>query len=173
MSIAIDPKTNKRWIFGGTGRYLTNADVSNTAVQSWYGIIDDGRSIVGRSALPSAPSATPRPGQLHHSHLLGGPANDMVGKQGWYADLFIAGVASGERMVSRSQHSPASCTPAASPHPDVRLGRQRLLNAIDAFSGASLTIPFFDINNDGLFDNNDKSSSAASCCPPAPSRPAA
>ena len=37
LSVAIDPKTNKRWVFGGTGRYLTNGDVSDTAIQSWYG----------------------------------------------------------------------------------------------------------------------------------------
>lgn len=159
MSIAIDPKTNKRWIFGGTGRYLTNADVSNTAVQSWHGIIDDGRSIVGRSALAqrTISDATPQGSYITRT-FSAASANDMVGKQGWYADLLTAGVASGERMVSRSQYSAgilyaSSLTPSS----DVcASGGSGYLNAIDAFSGASLTIPFFDINNDGLFDNNDK-----------------
>jgi len=51
FTVAIDPKTNKRWIFGGTGRYLSNTDVSSKAVQSWYGIIDDGMAIIFCAAL--------------------------------------------------------------------------------------------------------------------------
>lgn len=45
LAVAIDPKTNNRWVFGGTGRYLSNSDISNTAIQSWYGLIDDGTTI--------------------------------------------------------------------------------------------------------------------------------
>lgn len=51
LAVAIDPKTNNRWVFGGTGRYLSNSDISNTAIQSWYGLIDDGTTIASRSSL--------------------------------------------------------------------------------------------------------------------------
>ena len=37
--------------FLGTGRYLASGDVTNTAPQAWYGLIDDDAVINGRNAL--------------------------------------------------------------------------------------------------------------------------
>src|SRR5690606_27893155 len=42
LTVAIHPTTNRRWVFFGTGRYLTNGDVTNTATQTMYGFVDDG-----------------------------------------------------------------------------------------------------------------------------------
>lgn len=159
LSIAIDPKTNKRWIFGGTGRYLSNSDVSSTAVQSWYGLIDDGTVITSRALLTQRTlSAASAQGNYLTRTFSVASANDMVGKRGWYADLTPASVASGERIVSRSQYSAGVLyVSSIVPSSDVcASGGSGFVNAVDAFSGASLTTPFFDINNDKLFTDADK-----------------
>jgi type IV pilus assembly protein PilY1 len=159
LSIAIDPKTNKRWIFGGTGRYLSNSDVSSTAVQSWYGLIDDGTVISSRASLTQRTlSAASAQGSYLTRTFSVASANDMVGKKGWYADLTPASVASGERIVSRSQYSAGVLyVSSIVPSSDVcASGGSGFVNAVDAFSGASLTKPFFDINNDKLFTDADK-----------------
>ena len=159
LAVAIDPKTNNRWVFGGTGRYLSNSDISNTAIQSWYGLIDDGTTIASRSSLAQRKlnAATSQGSYVTRTFSLAA-ANDMVGKKGWYVDLAISGVPSGERMVSRSQYS-SGVVYASSiiPSSDVcSSGGSGYMNAIDAFTGGSLTTPFFDINNDNVFDANDK-----------------
>lgn len=159
LSIAIDPKTNKRWIFGGTGRYLSNSDVASTAVQSWYGLIDDGIMISSRASLTqrTLSAATAQGNYLTRTFSVAS-ANDMVGKRGWYADLTPAGVASGERIVSRSQYSAGVLyVSSIIPSSDVcASGGSGFVNAVDAFTGSSLTKPFFDINNDKLFTDADK-----------------
>ncbi len=159
LSIAIDPKTNKRWIFGGTGRYLSNSDVSSTAVQSWYGLIDDGTAITSRASLiqRTLSAASPQGSYLTRTFSVASD-NDMVGKRGWYVDLTSAGVVSGERIVSRSQYSAGVLyVSSVVPSSDVcASGGSGFMNAVDAFTGASLTKPFFDINNDKLFTDADK-----------------
>lgn len=159
LSVAIDPKTNKRWVFGGTGRYLTNGDVSDTAIQSWYGLIDDGTTIAGRSALTQRTlTAETAQGSYLTRTFSEAVANDMVGKSGWYVDMAVGGVKTGERIVSRSQYS-AGVLYASSVIPSsdkCASGGSGYLNALSAFSGATLTKPFFDINNDNAFDDADK-----------------
>jgi type IV pilus assembly protein PilY1 len=159
LSVAIDPKTNKRWVFGGTGRYLTNADVSDNAIQTWYGLIDDGTAIASRSALTQRTlTAETAQGTYLTRTFSEATANDMVGKSGWYVDLAIGGVKSGERIVSRSQYS-AGVLYASSIIPSTdkcASGGSGYINALSAFSGATLVKPFFDINNDSTFDDADK-----------------
>lgn len=159
LAIAIDPTTNKRWIFGGTGRYLSNSDVSNTAVQTWYGLIDDGTAISSRASLTQRTlSAASAQGNYLTRTISVASTGDMAGKRGWYIDLTPAGVASGERIVSRSQYSAGVIyVSSVVPSSDVcASGGSGFVNAVDAFSGASLTKPFFDINNDKLFTDADK-----------------
>jgi type IV pilus assembly protein PilY1 len=161
LSIAIDPTTNKRWVFGGTGRYLSNADVSSKAVQSWYGLIDDGTTISSRaSLLQRTLNAESAQGSYTTRTFSAAATNDMVGKKGWYADLTPASVASGERIVSRSQYSAGVLyVSSIIPSSDVcASGGSGFVNAVDAFSGANLVKPFFDINNDKLFTDADKKS---------------
>lgn len=159
LAIAIDPATNKRWVFGGTGRYLSNADVSSKAVQSWYGLIDDGTPITSRASLAQRTlSAESAQGSYVTRTFSSVSANDMAGKKGWYVDLTPAGVPAGERIVSRSQYS-AGVLYASSiiPSSDVcASGGSGFVNALSAFSGASLAKPFFDVNNDKLFTDADK-----------------
>jgi type IV pilus assembly protein PilY1 len=41
VTIAVDPATDKRWVFFGTGRLLTFGDITDTTLQTWYGVIDE------------------------------------------------------------------------------------------------------------------------------------
>lgn len=168
LSVAIDPKTNKRWVFGGSGRYLSNSDVSNSAIQSWYGLIDDGTKITSRTSLATRTlNAESTQGSYLTRTFSSAVANDMNGKRGWYADLAVSGVRTGERMVSRSQYSTGVLYASSIiPSTDVcASGGSGYINAVDAFTGSSLTTPFFDINNDGLFNDSDKKSEGGKLVP--------
>ena len=44
-------------------------------------------------------------------------------------------------------------------------GGSGYLNALDAFTGSSLTVPFFDVNNDKLFNESDKKLSGGKLVP--------
>lgn len=48
---AIERSTGRMWIFFGTGRVLSSHDMDNKEVQSWYGLIDQGTTISGRTGL--------------------------------------------------------------------------------------------------------------------------
>lgn len=161
MSIGLHPTTFKRWVFFGTGRYLSAADPSSRSVQSWYGLLDDGTAIASRSSLKERKIvAQTGTGRIVRSFEPGTPA-DMAGKRGWYVDLLTPpnppGTAEGERMVSdtilfggvllASSIIPTSAICDA----DVR----GFVNAIDPFNGTALSSAYFDINNDGKVDDRD------------------
>jgi type IV pilus assembly protein PilY1 len=42
---AKDPSTGLTWVFFGTGKYLSDGDLSKKDVQTWYGLIDHGSTI--------------------------------------------------------------------------------------------------------------------------------
>lgn len=142
-SIGANPADGSLWVFFGTGRYLTIADVSDTSTQSWYGIIDDGENTVTRSQLKErkivARGTDPETGNPVRAFELA-VEDDMKNKKGWYVDLDP-----GERIVSSSQFygsvlvassiipSDDPCTP----------GGKGYVNAIDPFTGAALGTPFF------------------------------
>jgi type IV pilus assembly protein PilY1 len=83
---------------------------------------------------------------------------DLAGKKGWYINLPV----SGERMVVPNQLSGVlrdkllglSRVPDSS---DVcRPTGRSFLMAVNAYTGGRLDGAFFDTNNDGLIDDNDK-----------------
>jgi len=119
---------NSVWLFFGTGKYLTQTDVNDKSVQSWYGIMaqttagngpvsaftraDNGmvqRSIIAEQATTSSQLAVravtqPTPTTDPYS------TTDMTGKKGWVMDLespnssgVANSVAQGERMVVPNQ----------------------------------------------------------------------
>ncbi|MEW6729368.1 MAG: PilC/PilY family type IV pilus protein [Pseudomonadota bacterium] len=157
-----DPHIGKTFVFFGTGRYLTTDDPNDQSVQSWYGLIDEDSPLGGRSQLRqrTIDMATTQSGKLVRTFSKAS-ANDMVGMQGWYADLVTHNVAEGERMIGTQTFLKAvnpvlmassripegdSCTP----------GGRGYLNAIDPFTGANLGFIFFDVNDDGKFDASDQ-----------------
>ena len=158
LTIGLNPTTFERWVFFGTGRYLTASDPSNLQTQSWYGLIDAGTAITsGRSALKqrSIVVQTTASGSAVRA-FEAATAGDMVGKQGWYVDLLglPGNVQQGERIVSDSALF-SNVLLAASIIPDsssaCAAGGRGYINAIDPFTGASLGGTFFDVNRDGSF----------------------
>ncbi len=158
VTIAIDPATDKRWVFFGTGRLLGNSDITDTSRQTWYGVIDDeaATSSVTRTGMTSrdisiydAPTRT-RAFQPN-SGLPGG-------SKGWYIDLDLppGNTLEGERMVG-DQQIVKNALIAASIIPSTNnpcLPGRGYVNAIDAFTGTSLLTGLFDSNRDGQFGND-------------------
>ena len=154
LALALNPATGQRWVFVGTGSLLSKDDLTDTTIQSMYGLIDDGTGPVGRSDLQqrNIDVVDPATGNRAFEKSASLPA----GKRGWYIDL--SKPTAGERVVNRplvdgSALFFASVIPPTSNACDA--GGKGYLNALDAFSGTSLANPFFDSNGDGVFDNKD------------------
>jgi type IV pilus assembly protein PilY1 len=160
-----DPNTAQLWVFFGTGRYLTETDITDHQVQTWYGIKDTNTTISGRSALVERRiTAEPTVAGLKARVIEAGNAAQMISKDGWYIDLVSpasppsAGQV-GERMVVQNRFQGVAlvgttripgytdpCTP----------GGTGFIMAISPFTGARLASTFFDLNGNGLSDDGDK-----------------
>jgi type IV pilus assembly protein PilY1 len=180
MDIGLNPSDFTRWVFFGTGQYLTSGDPSNDNVQTWYGLQDP-------SSLPT-PSTTPiTTVTTRNSTILrqrtvtttqvtvGTPATtqtvryfspavtgDMTGLQGWYVDLVgnltSSTATQGERIVSDTELT-GNVLLAASIIPSTDacdIGGDGFINAVNPFTGAALTPAFFDIDKNGQFNTGDE-----------------
>lgn len=103
IALAVDPRTNKRWVLFGTGSYLTTNDGNDAGAskQSMYGVIDDvgaTDSAHTRANLTarSVTAASDGSGERYFQKLTG---TMMSGKKGWYVDL----PDNGERIVQNAQ----------------------------------------------------------------------
>jgi type IV pilus assembly protein PilY1 len=160
LALALDPDTGNLWVFAGSGRYLSNADVVDESVQSIYGIIDDGTSVPNLDALqerditvitteetaPDSGVFVPVRGFEENEPL---PAD----KRGWYVDLDDP--TEGERittplLVQQNVLSFLSRTPDFGVDP-CSTGGRGWVNALDAFSGTSTENPYYNIG-DGFID---------------------
>ena len=164
VTIGLNPRNGsnagKRYVFFGTGQFLTAADQSSTAVNSWYGLIDEGVRISGRSDLKqrSLTNQTTVSGQLVRT-VSRAASGDMSGKAGWVLDLISpANGQQGERIVSDpSLLGPvlfaSSIIPSSA---SCAVGGSGFVNAVDPYTGGSLDSPFFDLNRDYRFDVLDE-----------------
>ncbi len=159
---AIDPLTYNLWLFFGTGRYLNNDDIRNsdgtmnTSTQTWYGIIENGTAITGRAQLQQRRIMAQ--GTVNGKTVRGfeAPTTLDTTKRGWYIDLLTPpppGTAAGERMlgdnvVLGTTVIASSMTPTVS---DCQTDGTGFVNAIDAFTGASVAPNFFDLDGDGSY----------------------
>jgi type IV pilus assembly protein PilY1 len=159
ISIGLNPTSFERWIYFGTGSYLTTTDPSNLQTQTWYGLMD-GAVIAGRAALKPRTIGAQTTVASQTVRAFEKPVvGDMVGFKGWYVDLLgqPGNVQQGERMVSAQQFL-GSVLLAASIIPDnspCSPGGRGFISAIDPFTGGSLTSTFFDTNGDGSFTSAD------------------
>ena len=147
LAIATHPLTRKRWVFFGTGRYLTasDAEATSVAVQSMYGVIDESET-VERDEL------TQRNFSVTSDTVSGFPVRAFEAKsalpadsKGWYINL----PESGERIVQDAQVASgflvtASMVPTGSACDADGTG---YINALNAFTGTSGGGSFFDLNN--------------------------
>ena len=151
-----DPMSGTLWVFFGTGEYLTDSDPNNTQTQTWYGIKDNGTSISGRSDLiQRSITATGTVSGFDVRVIDAGTTEELVSKEGWYIDL----PTSGERMVvpNRFQGEALIGTTRIPNSSDVcRPSGKGYVMAINPFTGGRLDKTFFDLNNDGQFNDSDK-----------------
>ena len=156
-----NPDTGQRWVFFGTGRYLNELDPLNQQVQTWYGLIDSGTTIVGRTDLVEREIiAEGMIGDFGARVIDEAGVDDMIGKKGWFMDLVSPeNGAEGERMVVPNQFQGRVLigTTRIPDSSDVcRPTGRGFVMAIDPFTGARLDRTFFDITLDGLFNDADK-----------------
>lgn len=151
VAVATDPKTFKRWVFVGTGSFLTTAEAEDKTplTQSMYGFIDDD------SGLPVAYTDLVKRNIGNTGAVVDGypvrtfdaKADLPVGKKGWFVNL----PGNGERIVQDAQVV-ANILVTASMIPEgdaCESGGTGYINALDAFTGTSAGSSFFDLNNDG------------------------
>ena len=178
MAAGKNPSDSSVWLFFGTGKYLSSTDLSDTSVQSWYGIIVQSAtsSLVsnlsnGRSALvtrkiiaETAGSPNANPPTLPARAVTAAPAtSDMSGKSGWVTDLesplgTSPPTAQGERMVVPNQLQ-GNLLIGTTRIPEVTdicnpSGRGWIM-AVDPFTGTNPASNFFDDNGDGLVNGSD------------------
>jgi len=153
LAVAIHPVTNKRWIFFGTGRYLTvqDADTENVSVQSMYGFMDDDDPAADPVARGDLTQRTVQ--------VLAGEADGFevrafeskaklpVDSKGWYIDL----PDSGERIVQDAQVVSTFLVTASMVPTGNACGGEGTgyINALDAFTGTSAGGSYFDLDGDG------------------------
>ncbi len=162
--VARDPATAIVWVFFGTGSYLSDADFLDTQQQTWYGIKDEGVTVLRSQLMPRVIESTiqyainvvadPNDDVLGQRTISEGTAGDLAGRRGWYMNFDV----SRERMVvpnrlqggaligtTRIPDPTDACDPSGG----------GFVMAINPFTGARLDRTFFDLNNDGLFNNAD------------------
>ncbi len=147
LASAIDLKTNKRWIFFGTGRFMTSTDADDktTYAQSMYGVMDDGGSYT-RANL-TARSITVAGDYRYFEDKAALPS----ASKGWYVDL----PGKGERIVQDVQIDNDYMVAASMiPEGDAcDASGSGFLNAIDAFTGTSGGKSYFDLDMSGSTDD--------------------
>ncbi|WP_045767395.1 pilus assembly protein [Xanthomonas albilineans] len=161
---AKDPATGLSWVFFGTGKYLSTADLSNKDVQTWYGLIDRG------STIPSSRSTLNQVNILQEGVVNGYPVRVIddkptPGQDGWYMDLLsppalpnTPRIPQGERMVvsnffqgtaligtTRIPDSGDVCSPSG----------KGFVMAINPFTGGRLPQSFFDLDGSGGSGSGD------------------
>ncbi len=159
MSVGLHPVDFSTWVFFGTGRFLSTGDLANKDTQSMYGLIDAGAAITGGRADLMQRTIVSL-GSNSGKDVRGfEPAGDLTsGKKGWYIDLLAppSATAEGERIIANSAVIgrvllTASIIPSSDP---CKPGGRGFINALDAFTGASVDSAFFDVNGNGIFTDD-------------------
>lgn len=161
VALAREPLVDRIFVLVGTGRYISDGDLSDTSPQSMYGLIDSGAVITGRASLQQRTIpyvGTDSLGRAARSWESYSVLPENV--KGWYVDLTVP--SAGERVVSAPFVKGralwfSSSIPKVGDGCDS--GGTGYLNAVDAFTGTNpefsgATFTFIDVNNDGV--GNDR-----------------
>ncbi|MDW8336145.1 MAG: PilC/PilY family type IV pilus protein [Tepidimonas sp.] len=149
------PFNGQNLILFGTGAYFRSSDVSNTQVQTLYGLYDNGSIIGGRTDLYGMAMTT---GTLYGRvarSLPTPPANALTSppRRGWLVDLPIAG----ERVIwpvrlgfsgSGDLAMVTSMVPNSDP---CTLGYRSFVHVFNPFHGGSAGQSYVDVDGDGDF----------------------
>ncbi|WP_434456881.1 pilus assembly protein [Stutzerimonas urumqiensis] len=144
----------------GTGSFYKTTDneiPESPQVQSFYGIIDGGSQISGRSSLLEQEILIERSGTTLNGR--GISQREMTDShKGWYLDLVLkGGNAKGERVISQAQLGGnrvtfSSLIPSDNP---CDAGGRSWIMSLDLSTGGRLAYSYFDYNGDGKIDQND------------------
>lgn len=164
LALAREPGTGRIWLTFGTGKLITISDLSSTAMQSWYGIIDGDAPIGGRATdlAKRTIAATGTNAQGQKVRAFEAYSALPNGKKGWYLDFDRP--SEGERVVSGARINGRAAF-VSSIIPDVgdgcEAGGSGYLNVIDLFTGTSPqatggngSTSFFDLDRSGSGDND-------------------
>jgi len=148
----------------GTGSFYQTTDnevPANPQVQSFYGIIDNGEQIDGRSTLLEQEILR----EVTGTELNGRAVSDNTmtdTNDGWYLDLLWKTTeggtgAKGERVISQAQLGGNRVTfstliPSANP---CDAGGTSWIMSLDLATGSRLAYSYFDYNGDGNIDEKD------------------
>lgn len=152
-----DPNEGKRFVFFGTGSYFRASDPGDTQTQTWYGIIDEGTPLMGRTELKQRTIIENGTFDGKKVRIFSELAeNDMVGKKGWYLDF---NTEAKERIVTSSKLyrfiRPALVASSIIPVEDPCMpGGRGYVNVIDPFTGARVRMVIFDVNNNNNFGDD-------------------
>ncbi|KIQ97140.1 PilC/PilY family type IV pilus protein [Lysobacter sp. A03] len=155
LTVAMHPTTYQTWLFFGTGRLMTVGDVENRDVQSMYGLVDTGATVL-KTALTKRNIKQVGTRDLRPVRGFDAQTPLPLDSKGWYVDLVMPpNTAEGERIVTDAQVVgnvlvTSSVIPTANACESDGRG---YINALDAFTGTSTGPSFFDLNNDGSFDD--------------------
>ncbi|GAB2491212.1 hypothetical protein GCM10027266_04800 [Arenimonas alkanexedens] len=159
LALAREAGYGRIWLTFGTGKLISFGDLSSTAIQSWYGVIDDSTPVVdGRDDLVVREIA--QVGALADGRVVRAfqaSASLPSGVRGWVVDLDepTAGerIVSGPRINGRAVYV-SSIIPSEGN--GCEAGGSGFLNAIDVFTGTSPangggtgSSSFFDLDGDG------------------------
>jgi type IV pilus assembly protein PilY1 len=135
-------------LYFGTGRYLGNADITDTSDQTFYGIIDNGTVVPDRNSLDEQ-TVTFQDNEARVTSKNTLSANS----RGWYLDL----PEDGERVATRAiLRAGRIIFVTITPEADVcKSGGSSWLMELNALNGALLDAPPFDNTSDGLFNLED------------------
>lgn len=156
LATAVDVRTNKRWVFFGTGSYMTAADGSDKSAnaQSMYGVIDDGSAYTRANLTQRTITKDPGTEQRYFGDF---PSLAPSPKdKGWYVDL----PEDGERIVQNAQIDgsflvTASMMPSGDSCADA--GGSGYINAITPFPGIASGRSYFDLDGSGGTDDTGTS----------------
>lgn len=153
-------------VFFGTGKYLEESDKTSTDTMSYYGVWDNGAGEKTRSDLTERKLIT-----TSSTRVISATTMDWTSSKGWYFDFVDRASASattvnkiGERVISGSLiRNDVLIFTTAIPNvanTDICVSNSESWSmAIDLNTGKAADYSVFDINNDGVMDDADTTSS--------------
>lgn len=162
LSSAFNDK-NQHMVLFGTGSFYRNGDneiPNNPPVESFYGVIDRGTPIDGRSTLLK--QTVLKEDTVNGNRVRAISDNALTTQNGWYIDLgWLEGTgatgAKGERVISKATLRTdrvifTTMTPSADP---CAFGGSSFIMAMNLSSGSRLNYVYFDSSGDGKLDAGD------------------
>lgn len=155
--VTLRPTAGNMVLFG-TGKFLETGDATSTAVQTFYGVQDNGSTVGGRGALiPQTISTTTVSGVNYRTISPGCGASPKpacpASPQGWYTDLPTTGErATGTAKLVSGNIYFNTFIPSVSP---CEFGGTGWLMALNYLTGELPSPGIFDTNKDGAVDNLD------------------